>query len=56
MLIVHEVHSVDGRHGDGFDDLWRDEWIPAVGAADDPACCTISATSTARALRTGSSH
>ena len=35
MLIVHEVHSVDGRREDDFDALWRDEWIPALGAGDD---------------------
>jgi hypothetical protein len=34
-FIVHEVHSVDGRHEDEFDALWRDEWIPAVGQSDD---------------------
>ena len=34
-LIVHEVHAVDGRREDDFDALWRDEWIPAVGANDD---------------------
>ena len=35
MLIVHEVHSVDGRREDDFDALWRDEWIPALGVRDD---------------------
>ena len=35
MLIVHEVHSVDGRREDDFDALWRDEWIPGVGERDD---------------------
>jgi hypothetical protein len=34
-LIVHEVHSVDGRHEDEFDALWRDQWIPSVGRSDD---------------------
>lgn len=35
MRIVHEVHAVDGRREDEFDALWRDEWIPAIGARDD---------------------
>lgn len=34
-LIVHEVHAVDGRLEDDFDTLWRDAWIPAIGATDD---------------------
>ncbi len=34
-LIVHELHSVNGRHEDEFDALWRDEWIPALGRGDD---------------------
>lgn len=35
MLIVHEVHAVDGRKEDDFDALWRDEWIPGLGERDD---------------------
>ena len=35
MLIIHELHAVDGRKEDEFDALWRDEWIPAIGERDD---------------------
>ncbi|MEM7142412.1 MAG: hypothetical protein AAF548_15415 [Actinomycetota bacterium] len=35
MLIVHEVHAVDGRQEEEFDAIWRDEWIPAIGARAD---------------------
>lgn len=34
-LIVHELHSVDGRQEDKFDSLWRDEWIPSLGRHND---------------------
>jgi len=30
MLILHETHSVAGRHEDAFDTQLRDEWLPGV--------------------------
>ncbi len=35
MLLVHEVHSVDGRHDDDFDAAYRDGYVAALGADDD---------------------
>jgi hypothetical protein len=34
MLLLHEVHTVAGRHEDEFEAAFRDEWMPAV-AKDD---------------------
>jgi hypothetical protein len=35
MLLVHEVHSVDGRHDDDFDAAYRDGYVGALGADTD---------------------
>ncbi len=35
MLLLHEVHTVAGRHEDEFEETVRDEWMPKVGDADD---------------------
>src|SRR5262245_12676267 len=36
MLLLHEVHTVNGRHEDEFEDAFRTGWMPAL-AADDSA-------------------
>jgi len=35
MLLLHEVHTVAGRHEDAFEDAVRHGWMPAVAARDD---------------------
>jgi len=34
LLLLHEVHTVAGRHEDAFEAAFRDRWMPAV--ASDP--------------------
>jgi hypothetical protein len=35
MLLLHELHTVVGRHEDEFEDAFRTGWMPAVGDRDD---------------------
>jgi len=35
MLLLHEVHTVAGRHEDAFEAAFRDGWMPALGKTDD---------------------
>ena len=37
MLLLHEVHTVAGRHEDEFEAPCRDGWMPAVASTDDAA-------------------
>jgi len=34
VLILHETHTVAGRHEDAFDTCLRDEWLPGVASID----------------------
>jgi hypothetical protein len=34
-LYLHEVHSIVGAAEDEFESIFKDEWLPAYGAADD---------------------
>ncbi|HTK15455.1 MAG TPA: hypothetical protein VL769_03605, partial [Acidimicrobiia bacterium] len=36
MLLLHEVHTVAGKHEDEFEAAFRDHWMPKV-ASDDGA-------------------
>ncbi len=31
MLLLHEVHTVAGRHEDGFEEAFRKGWMGALG-------------------------
>ena len=35
MLLLHEVHTVAGKHEDEFEAAFRDGWMPKVAADDD---------------------
>ena len=35
MLLLHEVHTVAGRHEDEFEAMFRDGWMPDVAEDDD---------------------
>ena len=35
MLLVHEVHQVEGRRSEDFEACFRDGWLPALGATSD---------------------
>jgi hypothetical protein len=35
MLLLHEVHTVAGRHEDEFEARFRDGWLPALAATDE---------------------
>ena len=35
MLLLHEVHTVAGRHEDEFEAAFRDGWMPTLGKDDD---------------------
>jgi hypothetical protein len=35
MLLLHEVHTVAGRHEDAFEDAFRKGWMSALGNDDD---------------------
>ena len=35
MLLLHEVHTVAGRHEDEFEAAFRDGWMPTLGRDDD---------------------
>jgi len=35
MLLLHEVHTVAGRHEDEFEDAFRKGWMPALGNDGD---------------------
>jgi len=35
MLLLHEVHTVTGRHEDEFEDAFRKGWMPAVASDAD---------------------
>jgi hypothetical protein len=35
MLLLHEVHTVTGRHEDAFETMFRDGWMPQLGKGDD---------------------
>ncbi len=35
MLLLHEVHTVAGRHEDAFETLFREGWMPTLGKSDD---------------------
>jgi len=37
MLLLHEVHTVAGRHEDEFEDAFRTGWLPALAGAGDDA-------------------
>ena len=39
MLLLHEVHTVAGRHEDEFEARFRDGWLPALAAGDDARLC-----------------
>ncbi|HTL87078.1 MAG TPA: hypothetical protein VL856_17980 [Acidimicrobiia bacterium] len=39
MLLLHEVHTVAGRHEDEFEARFRDGWLPALAASDDARLC-----------------
>ena len=35
MLLLHEVHTVAGKHEDEFEAAFRDGWMPKVASDDD---------------------
>jgi hypothetical protein len=35
MLLLHEVHTVAGRHEDEFEAAFRDSWMPTLARDDD---------------------
>ncbi|HEY1988381.1 MAG TPA: hypothetical protein VGG43_02850 [Acidimicrobiales bacterium] len=35
MLFMHETHQVIGQHASSFEQLYRDEWMAALGGSDD---------------------
>ncbi|HET9728351.1 MAG TPA: hypothetical protein VFR41_02970 [Acidimicrobiia bacterium] len=35
MLLLHEVHTVAGRHEDAFENTVHDDWMPALARTDD---------------------
>ena len=35
MLLLHEVHTVAGKHEEAFEDAFRDGWMPTLGKTDD---------------------
>jgi hypothetical protein len=35
MLFMHETHQVIGRHASSFEELYRNEWMGALGSSDD---------------------
>jgi hypothetical protein len=35
MLLLHEVHTVAGKHEDAFESAFRRGWMPALGETDD---------------------
>lgn len=35
MLLLHEIHTVAGRHEDDFEAAFRDGWMPALAGTDD---------------------
>jgi hypothetical protein len=35
MLLLHEVHTVAGRHEEAFEDAFREGWMPTLGKTDD---------------------
>src|SRR4051795_3460444 len=35
MLLLHEVHTVAGRHEDEFEDAFRTGWMSALAVDDD---------------------
>ena len=39
MLLLHEVHTVAGRHEEEFEARFRDGWLPALAASDDARLC-----------------
>ena len=39
MLLLHEVHTVAGRHEEEFESRFRDGWLPALAASDSARLC-----------------
>ena len=35
MLLLHELHTVAGRHEDEFEAAFRDGWMRTLGSDDD---------------------
>jgi hypothetical protein len=35
MLFMHETHKVIGRHASAFEDLYREEWMPALAQSSN---------------------
>jgi hypothetical protein len=35
MLLLHEVHTVAGRHEEAFEDAYRETWMPTLAKTDD---------------------
>ena len=35
MLLLHEVHTVAGRHEEAFEAAFRDGWMPTLASDDD---------------------
>jgi hypothetical protein len=35
MLLLHEVHTIAGRHEDAFEDAFRTGWMPALASTAD---------------------
>jgi hypothetical protein len=35
MLLLHEVHTVAGRHEEAFEDAFRESWMPTLAKTDD---------------------
>ena len=35
MLLLHEIHTVAGRHEDAFEAAFRDGWMPTLARDDD---------------------
>jgi hypothetical protein len=35
LLLLHELHTVAGRHEDAFEAAYREGWMPALGRSDD---------------------
>ena len=35
MLLLHEIHTVAGKHEDEFEAAFRDGWMPTLGRDDD---------------------
>lgn len=35
MLLLHELHTIAGRHEDAFEAAFRNGWMPALGDRDD---------------------